>query len=794
MIRIKKIAVLGSGVMGSALACHFANCGFELVLLDRVLPEFENSNDPEQRNRVANQSLQSTVKSKPSPVFTKSISSYIKTGNFTDDLKLIADCDWVVEAIIEDLKIKQGLFEKVEQFRKKGSLVSTNTSGIPIHMLTKGRSEDFRKHFLGTHFFNPPRYLRLLEIIPGPNTDSKVVDFFMHFGDRYLGKETVLCKDRPAFIANRIGVFAMSDIFRLTLELGLDISAVDKLTGPALARPGTGTFRLGDLVGLDVAAKVLKGMQDNCPEDKMLQHLQMPDFMDYLLKNNFLGNKTSQGFYKKTQKKDEKGKSVILALNLKTLEYEPKSSSSLKSLSTSKQIEDSERRIATLFDMEDRGAQLIRKSLCSLFAYSSKRIPEIADELLSVDNALKAGFGWSYGPFEYWDIIGLEKGIKALEEEGLRAAEWVYDMKEKGYTSFYKKENGKVFYYDHNEGDYKSLSGQNQFIILDNYRHKAPVLKNEEITLHDIGDGVLCLEFQSKSNAIGEGILNGLLESIRIAEEDGWKGLVIGNNSQNFTVGANLMLIGMMAFQQQWDELYFAVKTFQDATMRCRYSSIPVVAATQGYTFGGGCEMIMHCDATVAAAESYIGLVEVGVGLIPGGGGTKEFAVRLSDSFYDGDVQTPNLIKQFKTIAMGEVATSSEEAFEKGYLLPAKDRTEINLKRNISEAKKEVLRLADRYIQPRPRNDISVLGRGGLATLYTATNEIFKGRYASEHDVKIAHKIAWVLCGGDLTGTQQVSENYLIELEREAFLSLCGEQKTMERIQYMLENRKPLRN
>jgi len=794
MKRIKKIAVLGSGVMGSALACHFANCGFELILLDRVLPEFEDSTKSFERNQLVNQSLQTSIKSKPAPLFTKSIANAIKTGNFTDDLHLISECDWIVEAIIEDLNIKQELFEKVEKFRKKGSLISTNTSGIPIHMLSEGRSEDFRKNFLGTHFFNPPRYLRLLEIIPSPDTDPKTVDYFMHFGDRFLGKKTVLCKDRPAFIANRIGVFAMSDIFQLSLELGLDITTVDKLTGPALARPGTGTFRLGDLVGLDVAAKVLKGMRDNCPDDNMLQDLQMPGYMDFLLKNNFLGNKTGQGFYKKTQEKDENGKSIILALNLHSLEYEPKISSPLKSLSTSKQIEDPKRRITALFDMEDKGAKLIRKSLCSLFAYSSIRIPEIADELLSVDNALKAGFGWTYGPFEYWDIIGLEKGIQALEGEGLMAADWIYEMKDKGLSSFYKKENGRIYYYDQNLGDYQVVPGQDQFIILDNYRHQSPVLKNEEITLHDIGDGVLCLEFQSKSNAIGEGILSGLLESIKIAEEDGWKGLVIGNNSQNFTVGANLMLIGMMAFQQQWDELYYAVKTFQDAIMRCRYSSIPVVAATQGYTFGGGCEMIMHCDATVAAAESYIGLVEVGVGLIPGGGGTKEFAVRISDSFFDGDVQMPSLIKHFKTIAMGEVATSSEEAFEKGYLLPTKDRTEVNLKRNISEAKKEVLRLADRYIQPRPRNDISVLGRGGLATLYTATNEIFKGRYASEHDVKIAHKIAWVLCGGDLTGTQQVSENYLIELEREAFLSLCGEQKTMERIQYMLENRKPLRN
>lgn len=444
--------------------------------------------------------------------------------------------------------------------------------------------------------------------------------------------------------------------------------------------------------------------------------------------------------------------------------------------------------------MEDKGAELIKKSLLRLFAYSAMRIPEISDDIYSVDQAMKTGFGWGYGPFEYWDIVGLKDSISMIESLGMELPDWIHQLSAAGLESFYKKEGGKRYFVDWNSGNYLEVPGQESFILLDNYREKSPVYQNDEVTLHDIGDGVLCLEFQSKSNAIGEGILNGLLQSIQIAEDDGWKGLVIGNNSSNFTVGANLMLIGMMAFQQQWDELYFAVKTFQEATMRCRYSSIPVVAATQGFTFGGGCELIMHCDATVAAAESYIGLVEVGVGLLPGGGGTKEFAVRISDSFFEGDVKVPTLVKYFKTIAMGEVATSADEAFEKGYLLKTKDRRELNVRRNISEAKKEVLRLAETYVQPRLRKDITVLGRGGLGTLYTATNEIFKGRYASEHDVKIAHKIAWVLCGGDLTGEQLVDENYLIDIEREAFLSLCGEPKTMERIQYMLENRKPLRN
>ncbi len=791
---IKKIAVLGSGVMGSALACHFSNCGFEVLLLDRVLPGDEDEKNPLVRNKVVNQSLSDTVKSKPAPLYIRSLSEYITTGNFEDDLSKISDCDWVVEAIVEDLSIKQGLFEKVEKYRKKGSLITTNTSGIPIHMLSRERSEDFRKHFLGTHFFNPPRYLRLLEIIPGPDTEEEVTEFFMRFGDRYLGKETVRCKDTPAFIANRIGVFAMSDIYRLTKKLGLDIATVDKLTGPGLGRPKTGTFRLGDLVGLDVAAKVLAGMRENCPEDEMLRELELPGFMEHLIDKNYLGNKTGQGFYKKTNEKDENGKTVILALNLNTLEYEESPRPKLESLSVSKQIENDAERVKALFEKTDEGGRLIRKSLLRLMAYSSARIPEISDHIYSVDNAMKSGFGWGFGPFEYWDILGFEKVTSELKKEGLPIAGWIKTMEKDGANRFYKNEKGTRLYYDLQTRDYLPIPGQEQFVILDNYRHQTPVYKNDEVTLHDIGDGVLCLEFQSKSNAIGEGILNGLLESVRIAEEDGWKGLVIGNQATNFTVGANLMLVGMMAFQQQWDELFYAVKTFQNANMRCRYSSVPVVAATQGYTFGGGCEMLMHCDATVAAAESYIGLVEVGVGLLPGGGGTKEFAVRLSDSFFVGDVQMPSLIKQFKTLAMGEVATSADQAFEKGYLLHSKDKRVLNVKRNISEAKREVLHRADNYLQPRPRKDITVLGRGGLATLYTAANEIFKGHFASEHDIKIAKKIAWVLCGGDLTGTPRVDENYLIEIEREAFLSLCGEQKTMERIQHMLEKGKPLRN
>ncbi|MEZ5056395.1 MAG: 3-hydroxyacyl-CoA dehydrogenase/enoyl-CoA hydratase family protein [Saprospiraceae bacterium] len=794
MRRISKVAVLGSGVMGSGIACHLANVGLQVLMLD-ILPRDlkDGETNPKKRNQVADASLAAAIKSKPAPLYDKKFTSRITTGNFEDDFEKIGDCDWVIEVVIERLDIKQQIFEKVDKYRKEGTLVSSNTSGIPIHLMLNGRSDDFQKHFCGTHFFNPPRYLRLLEVIPTPKTDPAVVDFFMDYGDVYLGKKTVLCKDTPGFIANRVGVYSMAKIYQLTDELGLSLDEADKLTGPALGRPKTGTFRLGDLVGHDTAAKVIQGLRENCPDDEQVAAFKIPSYLQFLLDNNYLGNKTGQGFYKKTNEKDEKGKSIILQLDLKTNEYVPIEKSNLASLATSKQIEVLNQRVKTLFKGEDAGNQLIRKSLAGLFAYVSNRIPEISDHLYSIDDAMRAGYAWELGPFEYWDAIGIQAGIDAAKEEGENVADWVKDMLSSGIESFYKRENGKRYFYDLASKSYQEIPGTEEFIVLDNYRDKKPVHSTSETVLHDIGDGVLCLEFTSKMNAIGEGILRGINESIQVAEEGEWKGMVIGNNAQNFTVGANLMMIAMMAYEQDWAELNMAVNLFQQTTMRCRYSSIPVVAATQGYVFGGGCETIMHCDATLAAAESYIGLVEVGVGLIPGGGGTKEFAVRASDSFKEGDVQIPTLIEKFKTIAMASVATSAYEAYDLGYM-NAKDEVVVNASRNIGEAKKKVLELADNYTRPIERDDILVLGRGGLASLYTAANELKLGRWASEHDIKIAQKVAWVLCGGDLTGAQKVSEQYLLDIEREAFLSLCGEQKTLERIQHMLQTGKPLRN
>ncbi|MCF8237174.1 MAG: enoyl-CoA hydratase/isomerase family protein [Saprospiraceae bacterium] len=796
MRRIQHVAVLGAGVMGAGIACHLANAGFQVLLLDIVTPGLaeDKQSNPDARNQLVNRALAQSIKSKPAPLYQKEYANRIQTGNLTDDLHRVKDCDWIVEVVVERLDIKQQLFAQVEEHRRPGTLVTSNTSGIPIHLMTEGRSEDFKRHFCGTHFFNPPRYLRLLEIIPTPDTAPEVTQFFLDFGANYLGKKTVLAKDTPAFIANRIGVYAMARIYQLTEELGLPIDVVDKLTGPALGRPKTGTFRLGDLVGHDTAAHVIEGIRQNCPTDEQAATFQIPAYLKFLLDNKFLGNKTGQGFYKKVDEKDEKGRSVYHILNLKTLAYQLPEKVTFPSLEAGKQIDDLGRRVNMFFEHSDDGAKLIQKSLLGLFAYASNRIPEIADEPYRIDDALKAGFAWEAGPFELWDMIGLETGIKRAEAAGETIPAWVQDMVQKGHSTFYTIQNGRRYSYQPSSGTYIEIPGQSSTIQLDYLRHQAPVYQNDEVVLHDIGEGVLCLEFRSKMNAIGEGILRGLQESIQIAEEGEWKGLVIGNHAQNFTVGANLMMIAMMAYQQEWDELNMAINLFQQTTMRCRYSNIPVVAATQGYVFGGGCEAIMHCDGVVAAAESYIGLVEVGVGLIPGGGGTKEFAVRISDSFREGDVQVNTLIDHFKTIATAAVSTSAYEAYGLGYLQPEKDQVVLNLEQHIFEARARVLALAEHYVQPIQRDDVTVLGRGGLAALYAAANELKLGKWASEHDIKIARKVAWVLCGGDLTGSQNVSEQYLLDVEREAFMSLCGEQKTLERVQHMLQTGKPLRN
>jgi 3-hydroxyacyl-CoA dehydrogenase len=797
--RLKKVAVLGSGVMGSGIACHLANVGMEVLMLDMVTPNLDSSQSKvkAQRNKMVDMALQNSIKSKPAPLYHNSFASRIRTGNFEDDFEQIQDADWIIEVVVENLKIKKQIFEKVEQYRKEGSLVSSNTSSIPIHLLAEGRSDDFKACFCGTHFFNPARYLRLLEVIPIKETQQVVVDFFMEFGKRTLGKQTVLCKDTPAFIGNRIGVMSGTEMTLLTEQFQFKIEEVDAMTGSLIGRPNTATFRLQDLVGLDTGDKVSRFVRENVTGDAYIDKLKdrpEPKFMKFLLEHSFLGNKTGKGFYEKTQKKDENGNSIINALNLQTLTYETAIRPKMEVVKTAKGMELMNKRLQFLVEGETREQQFFSAYFGQLFGYAAARIPEISDQYFPVDDAMRTGYFWDYGPFEYWDLIGFDLGVRLIENAGASIPKWVQEMKASGNTQFYKFEGGQKKYYNTSSKQYEAVPGTESFILLDSYREQAPVIKNSECVVHDIGDGVLCLEFTSKSNSIGEGIGKAFLEAIELAEAGNWNGLVIGNNAKQFSVGANLMNIGMVAMQKQFDVLERFVDDFQQINMRIRTSKIPVVVATQGYVFGGGCEIAMHCDAGIYAAESYIGLVEVGVGLLPGGGGTKEFALRASDEFFEGDVQSPTLINYFKSIATAAVSTSAYEAYDLKYLQKERDEVCVNTFMNIGLAKEKVLDLAKNYIPPAARQDINVLGRAGMGVLYSAINEFRMGEYMSDYDVEIARKIAYVMCGGDLTSPQQVSEQYLLDIEREGFMSLLGNQKTLDRIQYLLMNNKPLRN
>ncbi len=797
--RIQKVAVLGSGVMGSGIACHLANIGLDVLLLDIVpfdLSEQEKQSS-KHRNRIVDGSLKNAIKSKPAPLYDKAFANRITTGNFDDDMSKISEADWIIEVVIEKVEIKHKIFAQVEQYRKPGSLISSNTSSIPIEVLVQGRGEDFAQHFCGTHFFNPPRYLSLLEIIPHQNTSQDVVDFFMHFGDIYLGKETVLCKDTPAFIANRIGVMSTTQLFLLTEKYDMSIEEVDALTGTLIGRPNTATYRLQDLVGLDTAEKVGSFVAKNVQNDEFFDAVKekaTPDFLKFLVENKFLGNKTGKGFYEKTKQKDEKGKKIILALNLKTLEYAPSQKPRLQVVKEAKGIELLDKRLQQLIEGDERENKFLAEYFAAIFAYSANRYPEISDSLDAIDSAMRAGYVWDLGPFEYWDKIGFERGIELIKAHGHTVPNWITQMQQSGIQAFYQIQNGKKQCYNPSEGNYSVVSGLDSIIILDNIRDKTPVLKNSECVVHDLEDGVMCVEFQSKSNAIGEGIGQGIFEALQKAENEGWNGLVIGNNAKNFTVGANLMPVGMLAMQKDFKTLDKMVNEFQQLTMYLRTSKVPTVIATQGYVFGGGCEMSMHCDAGIFAAESYIGLVEVGVGLLPGGGGTKEMALRASDSYFQGDVQMPTLIEHFKPIATASVATSAYEAYGLNLLDPNKDKVTIKTSTNLKKAKDKVLELAKDYVAPVMRKDVKVLGRAGMSVLYSAINEFRLGEYMSDYDVEIARKVAYVICGGDLTSQQQVSEQYLLDIEREAFLSLLGNQKTLDRIQHILMHNKPLRN
>lgn len=785
---IQKVAVLGSGVMGSRIACLFAGVGVQVLLLDIPAPD---SKDAKSKNKIVNDALAAAVKSSPSPLYTKDVLRNITTGNFEDDMKDIAASDWIIEVVIERLDIKKQVFDQVEKFRKPGTLITSNTSGIPIHLMAEGRSEDFKKHFCGTHFFNPPRYLRLLEIIPTEFTDTEVLDFLMYYGDLFLGKTTVLCKDTPAFIANRIGVFSIMSIFHIMDKLDLNIDEIEALTGTIIGRPKSATFRTADVVGIDTLVKVAIGVKENCPEDEAREIFTIPAWLQKMVDNKWLGDKTGQGFFKKTKGADRQKE--ILALDLKTFEYAPRKKPKFATIETAKPIENLKERIKVLQAGKDKAGDFYRQFHYGLFAYISKRIPEISDELYRIDDAMKAGFGWEIGAFETWDVLGVKETVEAMKQEGYEVASWVNDFIADGNTSFYKVENGKRLYYDVSTKKYLPLPGGDAFIILSDLTEKT-VWKNSACNLYDIGNDVVGLTWNTKMGSIGSEVLEALNKSIAIAEEK-YKGLVIANEAAQFSAGANVGMIFMLAAEQEYEELDMAVRLFQNTTMKIRYSSIPVVVAPHGLTLGGGCEICLHADKVQAAAEIYIGLVEVGVGLIPGGGGTKEFALRASDAIQHNEPETIPLQNRFITIGTAKVSTSAFEAYEMGILRKGIDEITMNQSRRIAEAKRSVIDLYDRgYSQPTQRTDIKVLGREGLGMLYAGINGMYRGNYISDYDVKIAKKLAYVMCGGDLSQATLVNEQYLLNLEREAFLSLCGEKKTLERLQSVLKTGKPVRN
>jgi len=790
---INKVAVLGSGVMGSRIACHFANIGVEVLLLDMVPKEAKESENPKERNALVDKYLKDAINSNPSPIYSKTdrYTNRITTGTFDDDMHKIADCDWICEAVIERLDIKKNIFDQVEEHRKEGTLVTTNTSGIPIHMMLEGRSDDFKKNFCGSHFFNPPRYLKLLEIIPTPETNQEVIDFLMEYGNLFLGKTTVLCKDTPAFIANRVGVYSIMSLFHAVKEMDLSVDAVDKLTGPVLGRPKSATFRTCDVVGLDTLVHVANGLKENCPNDEANALFELPDYIASMVERGWLGSKSKQGFYKKV--KDDKGKSVILSLDLNTLEYKEKEKVKFATLEQTKPIDDLVQRTKMLYNGTYKAGEFYRKSFNGLFAYVSNRLPEITDELYKIDDAMRAGFGWELGPFEAWDAIGLKDTITKVEEDGHTVADWIKQMAANGAESFYKVEDGKRMFYDVQSASYKVVPG-GPVIDLNVLKENNVIWKNNDASIIDIGDGVINVEFHSKMNTIGGGTLQAINHAIDLAEKE-YKGVTISNTGQNFSAGANVGMIFMFAVEQEWEELDFAIRAFQNTMMRIRYSNVPVVVAPHNMALGGGCEMSMHADKVIAHAELYMGLVEFGVGLIPGGGGTKEFALRLNDELKTDDIITNQFRDRFLTIGQAKVSTSAEEAFELGYLRRGIDEIVVSRDHQLARAKEAVLDLHEGgYSAPIKRKDITVYGDSMLGLVYVGADSYRAGNYMSEHDQLISEKLGFVLAGGDLSSPTKVSEQYLLDLERRAFMELCRERKTLERIQSIITKGKVLRN
>ncbi|MED1468733.1 3-hydroxyacyl-CoA dehydrogenase/enoyl-CoA hydratase family protein [Bacillus salipaludis] len=786
---IKKAAVLGSGVMGSGIAAHLANIGIPTLLLDIVPRELTGEEkakgltfeDKQVRNRISHTSIQKLLKQKPAPLTVKKNLALIEAGNLEDDLIKLKDVDWVIEVVVENLNVKKQVFERVDQYRKPGSIISSNTSGISVEAMVEGRSDDFKKHFLGTHFFNPPRYLKLLEVIPTQYTDAEILAFMKTFGEDVLGKGVVIAKDTPNFIANRIGTFGLLITLQEMLKGGYSVGEVDSVTGPLVGRPKSATFRTLDVVGLDTFVHVAKNVYEQV-NGKEKEIFEVPAFMKTMLENGWLGSKSGQGFFLK------KGKE-ILELDPSTLEYGPRKKLSTPSVELSKQEKGSSNKLKALVYAKDRAGELLWNIFSPVLVYSAQLLGEIADDIVAIDRAMKWGFGWEMGPFETWDAIGVEKSVQKMKENGLEVPAWVTEMLQKGFTTFYKEES----FYDN--GEYKPVEFNPKVMDLKKIKKQKGVIKNNSgASLIDIGDGVALLEFHSPNNAIGLDIIQMVNFAIDEVEKN-YKGLVIGNQGKNFCVGANLAMILMEAQDDNIYELDMVVRHFHQAMMKIKYSSKPVVAAPFAMTLGGGAEVCLPAAHIQASAETYMGLVEVGVGLIPGGGGNKELYIKHLENLPNGvpfDLQNV-ANKVFETIAMAKVSTSGEEARENNFLDFA-DGISVNSDHQLYDAKQAVLALHEKGYKPKVRRKVPVVGETGYATLLLGAEGMFLSGYISEHDLKIAKKLAYVIAGGKVPFGTEVDEQYLLDLEREAFLSLVAEPKSQQRMQHMLVKGKPLRN
>ncbi len=797
-INIKKVAVIGSGIMGSRIACHLSNIGLSVILLDICPTELNEKEkklnktlkDKSVRNRIVNDSLLNSINSKPSPLFLKSLTDNIVTGNLEDDTHLISNVDWIIEAVVENLEIKKNVYDLIEKHRSNKTIISTNTSGIPIKQISQGRSKNFKELFLGTHFFNPPRYLRLLEIIPGKETKKSVIDFFIDFGSKTLGKETVICKDTPAFIANRLGIYSLMSTIHSVEKFNLKVSEVDFLTGPIIGRPKSATFRTMDVVGLDTAVNVSNNLLKDLKEDESVSMFKLPGSVKKLYNNKQWGDKTGKGFYKKEV--DEKGKKTFYEINLKTDKYETYENNQDKELLNIKKEESLDKRITDLVSLKTKHGDFYRSIFYDSFRYCSLRIPEVSDDIYKIDKAICSGFGWKKGPFETWDAIGVEKVFNEMLKLKLKPAPWVEEMLSLGIKSFYKFSNNKKHFYDIKEKQHKPIPGSEDLVVLDAFKENDVVWSNKGVTLYDIKDGVLNLEFHTKMNTMGKDVLEGINYAIDICEKQ-YTGLVIANEADYFSAGADLGTVFMLAGNRDFESIEKSIDAFQKTIMKVRYSSVPVVVATSGLALGGACELSMHADAVQAHNETYMGLVELGAGLIPAGGGTKETVLRVSSEYSKGDPEFNKLMESFMTIASAKVSTSALEAQEMGFF--KKTTNTANRTNLIKDAKNQVLNIASLgYVKPTIKKKIKVHGRSALAMFNAGIETMKQGMYITEYDQKLAQKLAHIMCGGDLTQECYVDEQYLLDLERETMVSLCGEEKTLQRMHSILFKRKPLRN